>query len=146
MPKVPHANVSIGGVEDGFAVRGALGAAHAELALDRIAANHPARLDVERIIEGASRARQLVRQIPLPEALSPPSMGKNLNEEVLALLSEREQEVARAFSQGKAPDVIAAEFYISPHTVQNHFKSIYRKLGVHSKLELLRRLRTAEDG
>ena len=64
-----------------------------------------------------------------------------MNEGTLADLSKREQEVASAFFGGQDRDEIAAAFFISPHTVQNHFKSIFRKLGVHSKVELLRRLR-----
>ncbi len=64
-----------------------------------------------------------------------------MNDDTLADLSEREREVASAFFGGQDVDEIAAAFCISPHTVQNHFKSIFRKLGVHSKVELLRRLR-----
>jgi DNA-binding NarL/FixJ family response regulator len=76
----------------------------------------------------------------LREALSDDPMP-GVNEEALALLSEREKEVARAFYRGQEAAGIAAELFISPNTVQNHFKSIYRKLGVHSRVELLRILR-----
>ena len=33
---------------------------------------------------------------------------------------------------------IAELSFISQHTVRNHIKAIYRKLGLHSRLDLLR--------
>ena len=75
------------------------------------------------------------------EVLPAPIASEGINEDTLANLSAREREVASAFFDGQDRNEIAAAFYISPHTVQNHFKSIFRKLGVHSKVELLRKLR-----
>lgn len=77
----------------------------------------------------------------LREVMATPLAKHELNEDALANLSEREREVASAFFRGQDRDEISAALYISAHTVQNHFKSIFRKLGVHSKVELLRRLR-----
>lgn len=56
-------------------------------------------------------------------------------------LSERELEIARALARGHRVSQIARMYRISPHTVRNHFKSIFRKLQVHSQVELLARLR-----
>ena len=36
---------------------------------------------------------------------------------------------------------IAARLYISEHTVRNHLKSIYRKVGVSGQAELVERMR-----
>ncbi|MBZ0120475.1 MAG: response regulator [Sandaracinaceae bacterium] len=55
----------------------------------------------------------------------------------LELLSAREREVLNALLAHRRPPQIAEELFISPHTVRNHFKSIYAKLGVHSQAELL---------
>ncbi|MCC6874672.1 MAG: response regulator [Sandaracinaceae bacterium] len=55
----------------------------------------------------------------------------------LELLSAREREVLDALLAHRRPPQIAEELFISPHTVRNHFKSIYAKLGVHSQAELL---------
>ena len=60
-----------------------------------------------------------------------------LDAEVLRQLSRRECEILRTLIQGKWVDDLAATFCISPHTVRNHIKSIYRKIGVHSQAELL---------
>lgn len=87
------------------------------------------------------RAWGLVGQLAATLREAPrPSAAEKLNQEALALLSEREREVALAFLRGSHPNEIAEGLHISPHTVSNHFKTIFRKLGVHSKVELLRRL------
>lgn len=54
-------------------------------------------------------------------------------------LSEREREIALALIEGKYPKAIAQLLDISVHTVRNHLKTIYRKLGVRSQLELVTR-------
>lgn len=57
-------------------------------------------------------------------------------------LSAREAQMARALAEGHRVNEIARSFSLSPHTVRNHFKAIFRKLGVHSQVELVARLRT----
>lgn len=51
-------------------------------------------------------------------------------------LSSREEEIARAFSDGESYNQIADRLCIAPSTVRTHLTSIYRKLAVSSKLEL----------
>lgn len=58
-------------------------------------------------------------------------------------LSEREREVLSSFLGGDGPDGIAVALFISPHTVRNHMKSIFRKLDVHSRSELLQRFQSS---
>lgn len=55
-----------------------------------------------------------------------------------ALLSPREREVAAAVSLGLHDQQIADSLVLSVHTVKQHLKSIYRKLGVNSRVELTR--------
>ncbi|MBQ6585555.1 MAG: LuxR family transcriptional regulator [Coriobacteriales bacterium] len=52
-------------------------------------------------------------------------------------LSAREIEVFTLLAQGRDPVRIQDTLFISYNTVRNHIKSIYRKLGVHSRQELL---------
>ncbi|MBQ2724569.1 MAG: helix-turn-helix transcriptional regulator [Clostridia bacterium] len=54
----------------------------------------------------------------------------------LSVLSKREREVVDLISRGYSNGDIAKMLYISPHTVNDHTKNIYRKMGVHSRLEL----------
>ncbi|MGH2399499.1 MAG: response regulator [bacterium] len=50
-------------------------------------------------------------------------------------LSKRETEVVQKVVAGRAVRTIAQELHLSAHTVRNHLKSVYRKLGVHSQAE-----------
>ena len=52
-------------------------------------------------------------------------------------LSARECEVADLMRHGNTVATIARRLYISENTVRGHTKSIYRKLGIHSKQELI---------
>jgi len=56
----------------------------------------------------------------------------------LAMLTNREQEILRALSEGQATADIARELGISPLTVQSHVKNVMAKLGVHTKVEAVR--------
>ncbi len=53
------------------------------------------------------------------------------------LLTEREAEVAHLIGQGKRNSEIARELSISASTVNAHLRSIYAKLGVRNRVELL---------
>ncbi|MEA2002273.1 MAG: helix-turn-helix transcriptional regulator, partial [Actinomycetota bacterium] len=58
----------------------------------------------------------------------------------LDLLSRRERDVVTHLLQGHRVVSIAELLGVSEHTVRNHLKSIFRKLGVHSQAELVDRL------
>ena len=70
-------------------------------------------------------AREEIRHIPSVQADSP-----------LAVLSKRELEVVDLIASGYTNAEIASILYISAHTVNDHTKKIYRKLDVHSRLEV----------
>ena len=52
-------------------------------------------------------------------------------------LSPREREILAGLVEGKKVPQLAREHSISPHTVRNHIKSVYKKTDVHSQAELL---------
>jgi two-component system nitrate/nitrite response regulator NarL len=57
-------------------------------------------------------------------------------------LTPREREIVSALSTGQRVGAIAGRLGVSEHTVRNHLKAVYRKLDVHSQVELLSRWRT----
>ena len=55
----------------------------------------------------------------------------------LRVLSVREWDVVRHLWDHQTVPTIAKSLFVSKHTVRNHLKSIFRKVGVHSQLALL---------
>lgn len=52
-------------------------------------------------------------------------------------LSRREAEVARLVRRGSSTRAISAALHISPHTVRDHLKNVFDKLGVRSRRDLV---------
>lgn len=52
-------------------------------------------------------------------------------------LSRREAEVARLILRGSSTRAVCAALHISPHTVQDHLKHVFDKLGVRSRRDLV---------
>ena len=69
-----------------------------------------------------------------------------LEDPELQSLSPREKEVLAELAGGMRAPGIARRLHISPHTVRNHLKSIYRKLGVKTQAELIERVRSPREG
>lgn len=59
---------------------------------------------------------------------------------LLSTLSDREAEVVLLILRGLATKEIARALGISPYTVNDHLKSIYRKLDVHTKTQVVQKV------
>jgi DNA-binding CsgD family transcriptional regulator len=55
-------------------------------------------------------------------------------------LTTREQEITRAVARGLSNPEIAEELFLSPHTVRDHLKAVFAKVGVGSRGELVAKL------
>jgi two-component system response regulator DesR len=60
-------------------------------------------------------------------------------EEAPAGLSPREREVLELIATGATNGEIAAQLFLSPHTVKEHTSALYRKLGVRNRAEAVQR-------
>lgn len=81
-----------------------------------------------------------------PPAASAQASAQTVTQKVEERLSHREREILRAVSSGQRVANIARLLGISPHTVRNHLKAIFRKVGVHSQVELLGHLHAQATG
>jgi DNA-binding NarL/FixJ family response regulator len=64
--------------------------------------------------------------------------GGFMRRALIRLLSAREVEVLRGLIEGRTEKEVAREMNLSPHTVHVHVKSIYKKLAVRRRAQLLR--------
>nr|AGI62210.1 transcriptional regulatory protein [uncultured bacterium] len=57
-----------------------------------------------------------------------------------ASLTQMEETVAALVVQGLTNRQVASQLFVSPHTVGFHLRQIFRKLGIHSRIDLVRRI------
>lgn len=96
--------------------------------------------DTRLIIESGTReiiVDALIRDITRTETVG--TRGRPASRLGLDSLTSRERDVVEELVRGNRPKAIAKVLNISPATVRNHLKSVYRKLEVRSQVELLGR-------
>jgi DNA-binding CsgD family transcriptional regulator len=81
---------------------------------------------------GMRRIAGELERLSLAHSLEDPSRQDDLER-----LSAREREILGHLLDGHRVGPIAESLHISPNTVRNHLKSVFRKLGVHSQAELI---------
>jgi DNA-binding CsgD family transcriptional regulator/PAS domain-containing protein len=124
-------------------------AARLERALD---GDHPAGVPEIMLIDESTRTSYRVRAERMQGVdgrtrgmvLIEPATSPGVHHQIQALaqygLTRRECEVAVAVVRGGTTAQIAAELMVSAHTVQDHLRKVYDKLGVASRQQLAMRL------
>jgi len=67
-----------------------------------------------------------------------PEKGAKITDASYDTLTSREQEIMVLLAEGLPSKKIAEKLFISPKTVENHRTNIFRKLNLHSTIELIR--------
>ena len=98
---------------------------------------------IERLERAVSLIAESLQLQESKEALSLAAQRVPLEAiEELRTLSSREWEILHRLDTNQRVQTIARELFISPHTVRNHLKSVFRKVGVRSQPDLLAFLQT----
>jgi DNA-binding NarL/FixJ family response regulator len=87
--------------------------------------------DILNAVHLAARGIQLMPRTGVAAGPSSPSNGR------CEALTSREAEVLALLRAGLSNREVGASLYIAPGTVKAHIKSIYRKVGVRTRPELL---------
>ena len=87
--------------------------------------------EMARVVDGI---RALVSAARLPVADAEPSNRRDVD---FGALTAREIEVVTAWSTEPNIPRVARRLSLSDHTVRNHLRHVYEKLGVHSQAELM---------
>ncbi|CAN5537614.1 response regulator transcription factor [soil metagenome] len=98
---------------------------------------------IEQIQEGGAPissllARLLLKRLRSVQDSMPPVMADALASDAGVILSERETDVLKLVAQGYVNKEIARKLDISGHTVGSHIKNLYRKLAVHTRVQVVR--------
>ena len=90
------------------------------------------------IFSGCGAERRRERAIVSLQQLGAPGKRVTVASAGLSTLSAREREVARLASQGRTAREIGDRLFIGPRTVESHLANVYAKLGISSRLDLVR--------
>ncbi len=115
----------------------------------RVGGRVPGHSEAEIETRSGRRSRVTAQSYELPEMPGTivtvlqeqgPTPAVSLTTIVEPRLTEREQQVAELIVDGMTSGEVAERLFLSPHTVRQHLKQIYRKLGVNSRAALTRML------
>jgi DNA-binding CsgD family transcriptional regulator len=101
-------------------------------------------LACEPVFDGGTLLGALVRLRPI-NTKEGESAAQPANRKKMTVLTDTEQSVAALATQGLTNREVAERLFMSRYTVDSHLRSIYRKLGVNSRLALSRAVVETSD-
>ena len=96
-------------------------------------------------ISTAEEAKEEAAALEATAAVEIPEVPTEDTGNPLSVLTAREKEVAELICLGYSNADIAKILFISEHTVKDHTKKIYPKMGVHSRMELATLISTQKE-
>jgi len=93
---------------------------------------------IEQICEGGAPISPLLARMLLKQLRNNAPVQVPENGSAIAALSERETEVLKLVAQGYVNKEIASKLGIGTATVSTHIKNLYRKLAVHTRVQVVR--------
>jgi DNA-binding CsgD family transcriptional regulator len=106
----------------------------------------PVALTCEPVFDGGSLLGALVRLTPVhAREAAPAAPARRATPAGMAALTDTEQSVVALAVQGLTNREVAERLFMSRHTVDSHLRSIYRKVGVNSRLALARAVTEPPD-
>lgn len=98
----------------------------------------------QRILEEAARVRSLLPTSRTATGAALATAQEASARAAVALLTEREREIAELAAGGKRTKEIAEQLFVSARTVEAHLGRVYRKLDIPSRAALSRALGGAD--
>ncbi|MHC5022353.1 MAG: response regulator [Planctomycetota bacterium] len=93
---------------------------------------------IRRVVRGELAASEEVLKRAQPPAGRNRRAARQMVRSKLELLTDRETQILRMIARGMSRVDIARETSRSPMTIDNHRKSIMKKVGIHDRAELVR--------
>ncbi|MEX1329420.1 MAG: response regulator transcription factor [Desulfobacterales bacterium] len=93
---------------------------------------------IKQVLNGEYFLDGAVSNAVVEKLIQTPAKEMKITDAAYETLTPREQEVMVLLAEGTSAKEAAAKLFISPKTVENHRANIMNKLGLHSKLELVR--------
>jgi DNA-binding NarL/FixJ family response regulator len=87
-------------------------------------------------LDDADAVLDAIQAFVAPDAVRPRSGSAAFGVDAL---SRREREVVHLAIAGESSAQIATHLFVSERTIETHLSNAYTKLGVHSRVELIRR-------
>jgi len=93
---------------------------------------------IETVLKGEYFMDSSVSHKVVKKLMQFPEKGAKITDASYDTLTSREQEIMVLLAEGLPSKKIAEKLFISPKTVKNHRTNIFRKLNLHSTIELIR--------
>jgi DNA-binding NarL/FixJ family response regulator len=93
---------------------------------------------LETVMKGEYYMDMAVSHLVIKNLLTNQTDRRKITDPAYDTLTQREQEVMRFIAEGLSIKQTAGKLFISQKTVENHRANIFRKLNIHSTMELIR--------